>query len=104
MYFDPCRPSGSGKTTLLNTLACRLDRNTKVKLFFLSILPYNSCLGTSRYNHNTMQFYCLNALAAQVVAGELLLNGKSYRIAELKKMSGYVMQVITSYILKQDNT
>ena len=25
-----CRPSGSGKTTLLNTLACRLDRNTKV--------------------------------------------------------------------------
>ena len=49
-----------------------------------------------------MQFYCLNALAEQVVAGELLLNGKSYRIAELKKMSGYVMQVITSYILKQN--
>lgn len=23
-------PSGSGKTTLLNTLACRLDRNTRV--------------------------------------------------------------------------
>jgi hypothetical protein len=32
----------------------------------------------------------------QVVAGELLLNGKPYNIAELKKMSGYVMQVSLS--------
>ena len=29
----------------------------------------------------------------QVLKGELLLNGKPYQIRELKKMSGYVMQV-----------
>lgn len=29
----------------------------------------------------------------QVLKGELLLNGKRYQIRELKKMSGYVMQV-----------
>lgn len=30
-FFSSAKgPSGSGKTTLLNTLACRLDRNTKV--------------------------------------------------------------------------
>lgn len=48
-------PSGSGKTTLLNTLACRLDRNTK-------------CVG------------------------EIRCNGKKYTNADLKAMSGYVMQ------------
>lgn len=30
-FYAIMGPSGSGKTTLLNTLACRLDRNTKVR-------------------------------------------------------------------------